>query len=1260
MGAMSGPSLVETPASWVATGSTHAQHTTRTDAAPTENYQRQDNIKATSFSSHSRPSATELASTPVDSVSSPTHATPEGENTKLQDLDGYIALGCLYVEQPADITQESPSHTEWVELLYHELPDELRISIGKEAARLLEARWIRLFLHRPSHTSTNLHRLVRVYVIPEDWGRRSIDRNSKSLKGSLRHLLQDIDISPEVWHGDYREGDVSRFDPWAEPELSSLYYLFNTLPSPAPDPGSIKNRYTRAAVHDLLKSATVSEWEEHGEQALAGLKTRLYAYQARSASLILQREAAPQLQLDPRLETRTSPTGQTFYFGARDGSFLQEPRYYETNRGGILAETMGLGKTIICLAVILATKHHLPKIPAAYQPPPPTRDRVGSLADMAASIMGRYSIPAKAFLEESEGNGVGDLTNLKDTLERNMPFYEIPPDIPRMNRNTRIPPPRQLVLSSATIIVVPRNLLHQWQSEIHKHVLRGGLKVLVVDSVPKRGSKAKNTQDLGDNMEFQSELPAPTKFMNFDVVLFTRNRFEQEIQDGQDDLGRRVVSGVSLYESPLKRIHWLRIIIDEGHSFSSSVSNAVLLAKQIQAERRWVVSGTPAKNLVGVEVDMSTMDLDGNDPALQRELVIEKRKTFGLDPDNIKAAKALGMLASNFLMVRPWCDSSEGKLEWDDYIYRHEHQYRKTYSGFSSCFLRTLEGLVVKTRAEDVEKDIVLPPMHHRVVFLQPCWFDKMTANLFVQVLRANAITSERADVDYLFHKNSVKDRHRLIKNLRQSNFTWTGFSLSDVVSTLEASSKYLSKEDKTCSLVDAQSLLESSQAVSKLATSKSWTALSKAHEVGMAVENWPEDSKEAFALVHPADPTMIGVTQMIEGQLHVDSNLLSQDPTNGLEFVGQTAKAKNMGEKAVASSPLQKTGVPSSLVGDQQPLAGRRAPAVASKSSPKRPSVAKSPKYTEDSILLESLVRPKKRKLTFAEETAGLPVDSSLRNTRLVGTTSSKLTYLLDKVMQHQATEKIIIFYDGDDAAFYIAQCLELMYVNHRIYARTLNNTLRSEYVRLFNEHPDVRVLLIDVACGALGLNLNAASVVLIVNPINRPGLEAQAIKRSHRIGQTKEVIVETLVLENTIEHAIFNRAKKMSRADHQEAKELEDDVGIIEIIQNAQILAVDDEEAEGQDSFALLKTPQQIFGRSNRHQYHRYGLADAKTTDKPKKKAKTTKSAKEARKEDGDNYGNADSLPTLPMRGLVYGDTGPGECQPLADPVSSIFGRG
>ena len=110
---------------------------------------------------------------------------------------------------------------------------------------------------------------------------------------------------------------------------------------------------------------------------------------------MLQRESiSSSLALDPRLERRTAPDGSTFYYGPRDLLFLRHPRYYEPCRGGILAETMGLGKTVIMLSLILATKSHVPKVPTAYSFPP-KRPRVSSLANMAISNTNRKSIPGK-------------------------------------------------------------------------------------------------------------------------------------------------------------------------------------------------------------------------------------------------------------------------------------------------------------------------------------------------------------------------------------------------------------------------------------------------------------------------------------------------------------------------------------------------------------------------------------------------------------------------------------------------------------------------------------------------------------------------------------------------------------------------------------------------------------------------------------------------------------------------------------------------
>lgn len=550
-------------------------------------------------------------STPKTSVSS----SPTDTDDKLHDLSQYIALGCLHLDGFSRTRYEQSSGADWHELMHSDLPDEIKLIIGNQATVLLNARWIRLFLRQIKSIDGNSRGLARIYLLPEDWARRSVDRKNKKLKSTLRQLFEQVDISPEVWAGDLSDAPIRPFDQWATAANSSLYYLFNKLPSPAPCPEKIKSRYTRKAVQELLESSAPSKWDEWGEQPLEGLKTKLYPYQARSASLMIQREAAPELKLDPSLEVRQAPDGEMFFYGARDGSFLQEPRFYETNRGGILAETMGLGKTIICLAVILATKGNYPLIPVAYQPHPTIRNRVGRLSDMAASVIGRRSIPGKSILEQYEKHRGDDLSIVKDILAQNLAFYEIPAELPRLNRTTKLPPSRQLVPCSGTIIVVPRNLLHQWQSEIRKHTIKGSLRILVVDTAIKRGSKAKSTPKKEDYMDFRTDLPSPTELMQYDVVLFTRNRFEQEIQDGLDCNGRRAAAGVTrvcncpyigatripdcnclnssaVYESPLMKLHWLRILIDEGHNFSSSVSNAVLVARQIQAERRWVVSGS--------------------------------------------------------------------------------------------------------------------------------------------------------------------------------------------------------------------------------------------------------------------------------------------------------------------------------------------------------------------------------------------------------------------------------------------------------------------------------------------------------------------------------------------------------------------------------------------------------------------------------------------------------------------------------------------
>ena len=262
------------------------------------------------------------------------------------NLRNYIGLGCLclddYFEAYDSFEAYYPfawgSERNWAEVCYPPLTAEQKSALGNNVVKLLHAGWIRMFLFRSQIPSAPDGSIFRIYLLAYDVGRLFIDRCSKTLKAALQELLRNIDVSPETWSGRYVQGKQQNFDQWASAEEYSLFYLFNKLPSPDPSPENIRNRYTRQAVQELLDSVSSVASDAFGP--LRGLKTKLYPYQARSAALMIQREAAPQLQLDPRLEARRSPDGQKFYYGARDSSFLKMPRYYESNRGGILSETM--------------------------------------------------------------------------------------------------------------------------------------------------------------------------------------------------------------------------------------------------------------------------------------------------------------------------------------------------------------------------------------------------------------------------------------------------------------------------------------------------------------------------------------------------------------------------------------------------------------------------------------------------------------------------------------------------------------------------------------------------------------------------------------------------------------------------------------------------------------------------------------------------------------------------------------------------------
>ena len=96
--------------------------------------------------------------------------------------------------------------------------------------------------------------------------------------------------------------------------------------------------------------------------------------------------------------------------------------------------------------------------------------------------------------------------------------------------------------------------------------------------------------------------------------------------------------------------------------------------------------------------------------------------------------------------------------------------------------------------------------------------------------------------------------------------------------------------------------------------------------------------------------------------------------------------------------------------------------------------------------------------------------------------------------------------------------------------YLLTGQTNERGTLVKEFQSAEGAAVFLISLKAGGAGLNLTAASYVVLFDPWWNPAVEAQAIDRTHRIGQKSTVIAYRLVVKDTIEQKIRELQKHKS----------------------------------------------------------------------------------------------------------------------------------
>jgi SNF2 family DNA or RNA helicase len=98
--------------------------------------------------------------------------------------------------------------------------------------------------------------------------------------------------------------------------------------------------------------------------------------------------------------------------------------------------------------------------------------------------------------------------------------------------------------------------------------------------------------------------------------------------------------------------------------------------------------------------------------------------------------------------------------------------------------------------------------------------------------------------------------------------------------------------------------------------------------------------------------------------------------------------------------------------------------------------------------------------------------------------------------------------------------ECCEHQITTHILTGQTKD---RQEVVNAFQNDPNPAVFLLSLRAAGTGLNLTTASYVVLYDPWWNPAVEAQAIDRSHRIGQTQTVNAYRLISPGTVEEKIW-----------------------------------------------------------------------------------------------------------------------------------------
>jgi SWI/SNF-related matrix-associated actin-dependent regulator of chromatin subfamily A3 len=418
--------------------------------------------------------------------------------------------------------------------------------------------------------------------------------------------------------------------PFQDLESLSCFYGFNPRNATGPD-GLAHSSNTQVLTEAEMVRNVNAIWDTK-EKDLAGLKinlddhqslqrcskSQLYPHQTTGLAWMLKCENPEEAELPPLWEQVGEGIYRNMVYGHTD---WRRPRCL---RGGLLADDMGLGKSLMTISLILA---HPPE-GVAYTPGSRGDVITTASSKSQASVKKRRSSLTSSLVDEGNG-GQKTIMDLQVELDA----LDLPTAGSKIELKQRLAEHRQRLASEenkpkagsakatddstasaaamdvsgdsgvttspekededdlddadddnfgefvpATLIVSPLSVLSSWQEQLETHVAPGSLRVV--------------TYHGADRHRYIHE------FSTADVVLTTYDVVSQDHDDDEivleSDRAKKRRAGAG--SGALQAVAWHRIVLDEAHIIRNMRTGKFKGCDGLSASHRWCLSGTPIIN----------------------------------------------------------------------------------------------------------------------------------------------------------------------------------------------------------------------------------------------------------------------------------------------------------------------------------------------------------------------------------------------------------------------------------------------------------------------------------------------------------------------------------------------------------------------------------------------------------------------------------------------------------------------------------------